>query len=230
MRPDDPNLPYLIIVADSLGELREQVVFLGGCAAGLLITDPVAEDIRSTRDVDAVAEAATYAQFHQVEEKLATLGFTRDSESEVICRWRHTSSGVLFDLMPVNASVLGFSNRWYPEVVRTATRVRLNQSLEIRLVAAPAFIASKLEAFRDRGKGDFLTSHDLEDVLNVVDGRTELSQELKEALPALREEVARQLDLLIQNENFLSSLPGLIAAPERADIVLTRLRAITEWG
>lgn len=38
MRADDPNLPYLKIIADALGELREQVVFVGGAVAGLLVT------------------------------------------------------------------------------------------------------------------------------------------------------------------------------------------------
>lgn len=33
MRPDDPNLPHLLVIADALGELREHVVFTwqGSC-------------------------------------------------------------------------------------------------------------------------------------------------------------------------------------------------------
>jgi hypothetical protein len=46
-------------------------------------------------------------------------------KTRVMCRWRHTVTGVLFDLMPTDAAVLGFSNRWYPEAMKTATRVRL---------------------------------------------------------------------------------------------------------
>lgn len=57
MRADDPNLPYLKIIADALGELREQVVFVGGAVAGLLVTDPLADPVRATRDVDAVVNA-----------------------------------------------------------------------------------------------------------------------------------------------------------------------------
>jgi hypothetical protein len=41
------------------------------------------------------------------------------------------------------------------------------------LAGSVAFVATKLEAFASRGGGDFLTSHDLEDVLNIVDGREE---------------------------------------------------------
>lgn len=45
MRADDPNLPHLRRIAEALGELREQLVFVGGAVAGLLITDPLADSL-----------------------------------------------------------------------------------------------------------------------------------------------------------------------------------------
>jgi hypothetical protein len=45
VRRDDPNLECLLIVADALGDLRNEVVFVGGSLAGLLLTDPHAEDV-----------------------------------------------------------------------------------------------------------------------------------------------------------------------------------------
>jgi len=146
MRPDDPNYEYLLLIADALGDLRDNVVFVGGCTAGLLLTDSAVEGIRPTKDVDAIVEAATLRQYYELESRLPALGFVRDADSEVICRWRHAATGVLFDLMPIDPAILGFSNRWYPEAARTATRERLNDRVEIRRIAAPAFIATKLEA------------------------------------------------------------------------------------
>jgi len=178
VRADDPNLPGLRAVAEALGDLCERVVFVGGSTAGLLLTDPVAGAVRATLDVDAIVEADGLPQFHRIEAEVAERGFERDAASEVICRWRHRASGVLFDLMPVDASVLGFTNRWYADAVRTAERVSLGDGLDIRVVTAPAFVATKLEAFVGRGRGDFLSSHDLEDILNIVDGRSELVDEL----------------------------------------------------
>ena len=121
MRANDPNLPYLRQVAEALGDLREQVVFVGGAVAGLLVTDPLADSVRATRDVDAVVNASR-ALFHRIEEAVAEHGFVRDASSDVICRWVHRESGVLFDLMPVQPEVLGFSNRWYPYAVEAAER------------------------------------------------------------------------------------------------------------
>ena len=110
----------------------------------------------STKDVDAIVEAATLRQYYEIEARLPALGFVRDAESDVICRWRHAATGLLFDLMPIDPAILGFSNRWYPEAARTAIRERLTDRVEIRRIAAPAFIAAKLEAFVRRGRGGFL--------------------------------------------------------------------------
>jgi len=128
VRCDDPNREYLLTVADAIGALRSKVVFVGGSVAGLLVTDPIADGIRATKDVDAVIEATTLSQYHQVEKRLSVSGFKRDVASEVICRWRHTTSGVLFDLMPTDPATLGLSNRWYPEAMNTAARPRAKLS------------------------------------------------------------------------------------------------------
>lgn len=227
MRADDPNLTYLRRIAEALGELREQVVFVGGAVAGLLVTDPLADAVRATRDVDAVVNADR-ALFHRIEEALAKRGFARDISSDVICRWVHKDSGVLFDLMPVQPEVLGFSNRWYPYAVESAVFVDLGAGLTIRLVSAAAFVATKLEAFAGRGNGDFMSSHDLEDVLNIVDGREELADEMGAAPTQLRQAVAAAIAQLLKNPDFVNVLPGLIAEPERATLVLDRLKAMSQ--
>jgi len=212
MRANDPNLPDLRRIAEALGELREQVVFVGGAVAGLLVTDPLADSVRATRDVDAVVNA-NRATFYRIEEAVAQRGFARDASSEVICRWVHKASGVLFDLMPVQPEVLGFSNAWYPYAVETAVLMDLGDGLTIRLVSAVAFVATKLEAFASRGGGDFLSSHDFEDVLNIVDGREELAEEMAVAPTELRQAVATAFARLLTNPDFANVLPGLVAEP-----------------
>lgn len=225
MRADDPNLPYLRRVAEALGDLREQLVFVGGSVAGLLVTDPLADPVRATRDVDAVVEADR-AAFVRIEQAVAERGFARDPTSEVICRWVHRESGVLFDLMPVRGDVLGFSNRWYPYAVQTAMPVDLGDGMTIRCASAVAFVATKLEAFMSRGAGDYLASHDLEDVLNVVDGREQLAAEMAVAPAPLREMVAAVISGLLSNRDFLNALPGLIADPQRDGLVRSRLERL----
>lgn len=226
MQRDDPNLPYLRIIADALGDLREQVVFVGGSIAGLLLTDPLAEGVRATRDVDGVVEAG-FAEFHRIESRIAERGFARDVESGVTCRWVHRESGVLFDLMPVQPEVLGFSNRWYRHAVETATPTKLSEGISIRVATAVAFVATKLEAFASRGAGDILSSHDLEDILNVVDGRESLADELSAAPVELCDAVGAAFSALLAHPDFANALPGLIAEPERAGLVEARLRTMS---
>lgn len=226
MRANDPNLPHLRRIAEALGDLREQIVFVGGAVAGLLVTDPLAHSVRATRDVDAVINAGR-AMFYRIEQQVAERGFARDIDSEVICRWIHKASGVVFDLMPVQPDVLGFSNRWYPYAVQSATRLDLDDGMTIRLVSAAAFVATKLEAFASRGCGDFLSSHDLEDVLNIVDGRDELIGEIAAAPADLRQAVAMAFVRLLASQDFANVLPGLVAEPERAGLVMERLRTLS---
>lgn len=226
MPSGDPNRAQLQRIAEAVGDLRERLVFVGGAVAGLLVTDPLAHAVRATVDVDAVVEAGL-AEFHRIEAEVARRGFARDVDSGVICRWRHRESGVVFDLMPVHPGVLGFSNRWYPYAVASARTVELSPGIDVRLVNAVAFVATKLEAFASRGGGDVLASHDLEDVLNVVDGREELVAELAGAPAELRAAVAASVASLLSDTDFINALPGLIAEPERAGIVITRLKGMS---
>lgn len=46
----DANTELLVRMAEALGELREQMVFVGGCATSLLITDSAAAQVRATQE------------------------------------------------------------------------------------------------------------------------------------------------------------------------------------
>lgn len=115
----DPNRAILRMVAQALGDLREHLVFVGGCATGLLVSVMRADVIRPTDDVDLVAQVTSTQAYHQFESQLRKLGFVQDMSADApICRWRF--DGVAVDFMPSEPHILGFSNRWYPLAVCTA--------------------------------------------------------------------------------------------------------------
>ena len=182
----NPNLEILELVAHALGPVCEDVVFVGGCATGLLLTEPRPDRIRITEDVDIVAQALTVRDYQAIEKRVRAQGFTNDMRARApICRWVYKN--ITLDLMPTVKEILGFANRWYPLAITTAQPVQLASGLNLRLIAAPVFIATKLEAFKDRGKNaqgepDFLGSHDLEDIITVSDRRPELLDECR-AMP-----------------------------------------------
>ena len=75
-------------VALLLGDLRKRVVFLGGAATGLLLTDPGAPPIRATRDVDVIVQIGGWLEYRALEVRLLALGFRQDqSEGAPLCRW-----------------------------------------------------------------------------------------------------------------------------------------------
>jgi len=91
-------------------------------------------------------------------------GLQEDTGEEApLCRWVH--HGTTLDVMPPDESILGFSNRWYRAAMESSVTEKLSDDLEIRIVTGPFFIATKLEASKGRGKGDFFGSHDLEDLI-----------------------------------------------------------------
>ena len=231
MNPGDPNVARVEIVAAALGDLCEQLVFVGGCAASLLIDTPSAPPIRVTYDVDVIAEVAALSGYYALEKRFAECGFARDmSEGAPICRWRVRDVEV--DLMPTDERILGFSNRWYPAAVASASSIALPSGRRIRLISAPAFLATKFEAFDTRGKSDVLISHDLEDIVNVVEGRAVIVEEIAAAESALRACLAVKFRELSRNPDFANALPGLVAYDElyqsRIHSVRDRTSAIAE--
>lgn len=66
----NPNLDILERTVVQLGELADRLVFLGGCAVGLLLTDLAAPPVRLTHDVDVITEAATLADYYRLAELL----------------------------------------------------------------------------------------------------------------------------------------------------------------
>ena len=134
--------------------------------------------------------------------------------------------------MPLDEKILGFSNRWYKSAMDSAQEYEIERDIRIRVVTAPYFCATKLEAFRGRGKGDYLASHDLEDLLTVVDGRPELLDELQSASEGVRSYIAGAIGQILKSRQFIDALPGYLlpdtASQARLSQLLARLTVISE--
>lgn len=226
---DDPNLFNLVRAAEALGDLRESLVFVGGCSTGLLLTTARSHPIRVTEDVDVVAEVTSYRSYHALEKLIAGCGFVHDQSPEApICRW--LKDDIKLDVMPTEPGILGFHNRWYPLAVATANPIEIPGDMMINLISAPVFIATKLEALHGRGKDDYLLSHDLEDIISVIDGRPEIIKEAKESDQELRNYLSEEFHELINDPGFVEALPGKLpgdnASQSRVPIIIERLKDI----
>lgn len=151
---------------------------------------PAASGIRPTRDVDAIVDVASYAKDTALSERLRTLGLAEDATPGApLCRWRRDD--LIVDVMPVDEDILGFSNRWYPTAIETAHTFE-TAGHAVRVVTPALFIANKLEAFHGRGGNDMRASHDLEDIIVVVDGRPEIVNDVAAADAEVRGYIARR--------------------------------------
>jgi len=220
-------LEMLTSVATALGDnLREDLVFVGGCTTALFITDPVVlGEVRYTDDVDLIVDLTGFGEWVKLKEELRELGFTENIEDKIICRMRY--GAIKVDFMPDDEEILGFTNRWYAKGINTALTHELRDDLHIKCLTPPLFLATKLEAYLGRGNNDPLSSHDLEDILIVVDGREELVDEVQKADEDVRSFIAQQLQKITQHPDFDSFLHGNIRGPlGRVDIVSQRLSAL----
>lgn len=215
-------------VARALVGESPPAVFVGGTVTALY---PLGGgvDVRPTLDVDCVVDLATTAEYYAFVERLRRRGFTECTDEDApLCRLVY--AGIRVDVVATADTGVGPTNRWYRDAVAEAALHRLADDLEVRAITPVFFVATKLEAFRGRGGGDYFASHDLEDILTVLAG-----------LPALRDEIARadtdvaralraELVGLRAKEAFIDAVPahfeGDATGQDRADEVLAWLASL----
>lgn len=228
-KKQNPNMDILLLAVEKLGALTDEMVFLGGCATGLLITDSAARSVRVTRDVDVIVQVLNHGEYYRLCERLRLQGFQEDTSDEApLCRWRADS--LILDVLPTQTEILGFGNDWYIPAMEHAELFELAKGVDIRRVSAPYFLITKLEAFAGRGNNDYLLSHDIEDIISVIDGRLELLDEIQNSETDLKQALAKRFARLLKENSFTDAIPGHLlpdeASQARVPIVLERIRSI----
>lgn len=227
------NKERLIYVAKKLAELKSKLVFVGGGIIGLLLDPDYLLWPRPSYDVDAIVEVYGLLAFEEINKQLRKLGFKHNMQAQIICRWEIDEIQV--DIMPTDPKLLGFSNRWYKDAARTAVNYLLEENLEILLISAPYLLATKIEAFENRGRGDFFGSHDFEDLITILDGRKSIITEILQAPENLREYLQEKFKLYLTNDDFIQALPGHLSpygpvAAARTEKVIKIITSIAGQG
>ncbi len=165
-------------VASLLTGLNRLVVYTGGATIALYLDPVAAADVRPTRDVDCVVEVNSRMEYYDLSAQLRGLGL-RESQEGPLCRWIYDD--LIVDVMPTEPAILGFSNSWYKAGIEQALPYTLPSGMQILIFPAVYLLASKIEAFRGRGSNDFYGSHDLEDIMLLLDGCIALEDEVSRA-------------------------------------------------
>lgn len=220
------NIVRIKAVAKALHKLKEKVVFLGGATVSLYPDRPVFE-VRPTDDIDVIIEILNYVDRAKLEEKLRSIGFSQEIESGVICRYK--IQGIIVDIMPTNDPSIGFTNIWYPEGFEKAVDYEIDEGNNVKILSAPYFIATKLEAHKGRGKNDVRTSQDFEDIVYVLENRASIWEEMDNSDKSVKEYLQSEFKILLKNPNLFEWIDAHVerGTPPATYIIIDKIKTFT---
>ncbi len=219
------NIAVVAEIAHALQELKDQMVFVGGAVVSLYTDDPAANEIRPTSDIDLTLNILNLNKWSELQEKLSALGFHPDPDGHAICSYKYKNIPV--DNMPSEDGPFGPANQWYKLGFSDLRIVKANEE-NIQILAAPCYLATKFEAFNNRGT-DYRTSHDFEDIVNIIDNRIDIVEEVSSTIPEIKDFLKTQFTILINNSNYdeiLSAHIHPLILADRLTIVKDKINQI----
>ena len=221
------NLKVVEKVALALGELNDEVIYVGGAVISLYVTDEGAEFPRPTKDIDISVQVSSYAQMDQLREKLANKKIYPAPDEKIM--YRYSYEDILIDFIPYEETPLGPTNRWLKPGFEKAYPEKVGIT-EIKILPVSLFLATKWEAFNSRG-GDPRTSHDFEDIIYVIDNNRSVVDDVSKA----EKDVRGFLKLMSKEIRSHPSVNEIIechinpfTANERRKLIIGKLRQIED--
>jgi predicted nucleotidyltransferase len=223
--PADTNTEMIKTVVSGLGELVNEVVFIGGAITELYVGDrSQISEVRQTDDVDCIIEIASRKNYANLEAQLRKQKFENDQK--IICRWHY--QGVIVDIMPTDEKILGFSNRWYSEGIVHAIPYEIEKNITIRILELPYFIGCKLEALFNRGMRDLRLSKDLEDIIFLLNYGTKVITDNN----GLKKYISDQVKILLAKPELREAIFCVLPSGENdtayVDNIMEELNALTK--
>lgn len=107
------NRERVLLIADALEGLCDKVVFVGGSVSEFYCDETASAEPRPTDDVDCIVNLSTYSSYMSFCDELLSLKFHNDTrEGAPMCRYIFGENNIV-DIMPVESTAIGESNRWY---------------------------------------------------------------------------------------------------------------------
>lgn len=219
------NIAVVAEIAKALSEIKETMVFVGGAVVSLYTDDPSADEIRPTQDIDMTLNIVNLYHWQEVQERLGELGFYPDPFGHAICSYKYKDIPV--DIMATESGPMGPSNSWYKIGFENLWTAKALEQ-EIKILSAPCYLATKFEAFNNRGT-DYRTSHDIEDIIYVLDNRIHIVEEIVNEDERIKAFIKQQLKSIVDKQ----LLPEVLMAHihplmlnERLPLVLEKIEKI----
>ncbi|RUR19226.1 hypothetical protein ELY21_04915 [Legionella sp. km535] len=220
------NNEALYKAATLLKDLNEHVVYVGGRIVGLLITDLIEDDVRPTYDIDVALDLGKtdVVAHYSLQKKLESLGFKPDGN--VNCRY--VLDNFMIDVMYTDGVLQGINSNWYQAGFDNAIEIQIKDK-KIKILNAVYFIATKLEAFTDRAykNNDYWDCKDLEDIINVINGRPELLVEIMNSPKDVVQFISGYFKKLIEDPKWLEAIKAIARLERSRNIVLGAIEKIS---
>lgn len=224
------NKQIISKIANALGELNNEVIFVGGATVSLYINDEAAEDVRPTKDIDISVSVATINELEDIRERLASKGFLQSSELDVICRFKFED--ILVDVMNTNPISWAPANQWFEKGFEKMEEIKIEQNT-IQIMPFNYFLASKFTAYEDRGGNDPRFSHDIEDITYILDNRTDWENlVINEKDKEVKSYIIENLKLIKESSKFQEAFLGNLfyeSAEDRFKLILNKIDSVLNY-
>ncbi|HRF88508.1 MAG TPA: hypothetical protein PK244_07925 [Pseudomonadales bacterium] len=222
--------PHIALLQETTKRLTPDIlgsiVFIGGATVSLHFDQASTLDVRSTRDVDFLVDVLSPVEYQKICKKIAACGFKQSVVpslygDDLICRYT-SSDGLVIDILPVDTAMLGWkASAWFAETVQQAEKHILPNGVCILRATSVNLLATKLEAYLNRGQQDLLASKDAADIINLFAGRNSLVAEIVATHPDKRRFIQEGMAALHQHRDFVyllqSELNGQPSAVHAVD-------------
>jgi len=222
------NLKVVEKIAKVLGEINNEVIYVGGAVVSLYVTDEGAEQPRPTKDIDISVQISTYGQMDVLRENLATKRIFPAPTETIL--YRYIYEDVLIDFIPFEPTALGPTNSWLKPGFSKAYSEKIG-SEEIKILPVSMYLATKWEAYKSRGGSDPRMSHDFEDIIYVIDNNLHLVEDVKNAEKDVQEFLKSMSNEILTHSSVNEIIECHInpfSAVERRKIVANKLQEILE--
>ena len=217
------NRAALEIVANALGTLSDEATYVGGVVVGMYVEDTYSEEPRPTEDIDIFLEIYTPTQLERVRELLAAKGFHPDHTTNVMCRFFY--KGITVDVMSTTQVGWAPANKWYALGLKHAQRVKLNDTISIQILSLPYYLATKFEAFHDRGAKEPRTSKDMEDIVYLLNNNRTWEIAISESPTDVKEYIVAELKALAEPKN-RETLRCHLTIPHHDQLIIERINSL----
>lgn len=192
-------------VAQALGELNNEVIYVGGATVSLYVNDPAADDVRPTKDIDISIKIVSITHLEEIREKLVAKGFKQSADLGVICRFK--LDDILVDVMGTTPVGWAPTNPWFELGFENKEQINIEESV-INIMPLPYFLASKFVAHADRGGNDPRMSHDFEDIVYILDNHTDWHEIVNNADTKVKTYLLEQFQNILHSNRMQEAIIG----------------------